>query len=49
MDFHVTDEMSVEKEVDDYITFLIEPRPADALSDLMPKGYKASYLEKLYV
>ena len=43
MDFHVTGEMPVEKEVDDYITFFNEQRPAYALSYLTPKQYRESY------
>ena len=43
MDFHVTGEMPVEKEVDDYITFFNEQRPAYALSYLTPKQYRESH------
>lgn len=46
VDFQVTGEMSVQKEVDDYITFLNELRPVYALSYLTPKQYRESYLEK---
>lgn len=43
MDFHVTGELPVEKEVDDYITFFNEQRPAYALRYLTPKQYRESY------
>ena len=43
MDFHVTGEIPVEKEVDDYITFFNEQRPAYALSYLTPKQYRESH------
>ena len=43
MDFHVTGTESVEKEIDDYIVFFNEQRPAYALNYLTPKQYRESY------
>lgn len=42
-DFHVTGEKSVEDEVDDYIRFFNEERPAYSLGYLTPKQYKEQY------
>lgn len=42
MDLHVTGEMSVEKEIDDYILFFNEQRPAYSLNYLTPKQYRES-------
>lgn len=44
MDFHVTGEGSVEQEVNDYIHFFNEERPAYALNYLTPKQYRESYV-----
>jgi len=49
MDFHVTGEIPVEQEVDDYITFFNEERPVYALSYLIPKQYAEAYFEKFHV
>ena len=43
MDFHVTDDDNVEKEVDDYIVFFNEQRPAYSLGYLTPKQYKEQF------
>ena len=43
MDFHVTGERSIEEEVDAYIAFFNEQRPAYALSYLTPKQYRESF------
>ena len=43
MDFHVTGTESVEQEIDDYVVFFNEQRPAYALNYLTPKQYKESY------
>ena len=43
MDMHITGENSVEKEIDDYIVFFNEQRPAYSLGYLTPKQYKESY------
>ena len=43
MDLHVTGESSVEKEIDDYISFFNEQRPAYSLNYLTPKQYRESY------
>ena len=40
MDFHVTGEKSVEQEVDEYILFFNEQRPAYSLNYLTPKQYR---------
>ena len=40
MDLHVTGEKPVELEIDEYITFFNEQRPAYALGYLTPKQYK---------
>ena len=42
-DFHVTGESPVEKEVDDYITFFNEERPAYSLNYLTPRQYRERY------
>ena len=42
-DFHVTGEREVKDEIDDYIRFFNEERPAYALNYLTPKQYKAVY------
>ena len=43
MDFHVTGSESVEQEIDDYVVFFNEQRPAYALNYLTPKQYRESY------
>ena len=43
MDFHVTGERPVEEEVDEYIVFFNEQRPAYSLGYLTPKQYKDSF------
>lgn len=43
MDFHVTGTESVEQEIDDYVVFFNEQRPAYALNYLTPKQYRESY------
>ena len=43
MDFHVTGERSVKEEVDDYITFFNEQRPAYSLNYLTPVQFRMSY------
>ena len=45
MDFHVTGTESVEQEIDDYIVFFNEQRPAYALNYLTPKQYRESYAQ----
>ena len=42
MDLHVTGESSVEKEIDEYISFFNEKRPAYSLNYLTPKQYRES-------
>lgn len=42
LDFHVTGDSSVEKEIDDYILFFNEQRPAYSLNYLTPKQYRES-------
>ena len=44
MDFHVTGERPIEEEVDAYIAFFNEQRPAYALSYLTPKQYRESFV-----
>ena len=43
MDFHITGEQPVAEQVDDYIKFFNEERPAYALDYLTPKQYKELY------
>lgn len=43
MDLHVTGERSVEREIDDYILFFNESRPAYSLNYLTPKQYRESF------
>jgi len=43
MDFHVTGDGDVEKEVDDYIVFFNEQRPAYSLGYLTPKQYREQF------
>ena len=43
MDFHVTGDASVEQEIDDYIVFFNEQRPAYSLSYLTPKQFREQF------
>lgn len=43
MDLHVTGEKSVEEEVDEYIVFFNEQRPAYSLNYLTPKQYREAH------
>lgn len=43
MDFHVTGERSVKDEIDDYIAFFNEQRPAYSLNYLTPVQFRMSY------
>jgi transposase InsO family protein len=43
MDFHVTGQVPVEKEIDDYIVFFNEQRPAYSLNYMTPLQYRMSY------
>ena len=43
MDFHVTGEKPVEQEIDEYIIFFNELRPAYSLNYLTPKQYKEAH------
>ena len=43
MDFHVTGEKPIKQEIDEYITFFNEQRPAYSLGYLTPKHYKDNY------
>ena len=43
MDFHLTGDRPVETEIDEYITFFNEQRPAYALNYLTPKQYRETY------
>lgn len=43
MDFHVTGDKPVEQEIDEYITFFNEQRPAYSLNYLTPKQYRETY------
>ena len=42
-DLHITGEKPVEKEIDEYITFFNEQRPAYSLNYLTPREYKEKY------
>lgn len=42
-DFHITGNESVEKEIDDYIVFFNEQRPAYSLNYLTPKQYRETF------
>lgn len=44
MDLHITGEKPVKQEVDDYITFFNEQRPAYSLNYLTPKQYREFFL-----
>ena len=43
IDLHVTGEKPIEQEIDDYIVFFNEERPAYSLNYLTPKEYKERY------
>ena len=45
MDLHVTGEKPVEQEIDEYISFFNEQRPAYSLNYLTPKQYREACLE----
>ena len=49
MDFHITGTESVEQEIDDYVVFFNEQRPAYALNYLTPKQYRESYFQNAAV
>ena len=42
-DFHVTDKESIEREIEEYIKFFNEERPAYALGYMTPKQYREAY------
>lgn len=44
-DFHITDNKKIKEEVDEYIQFFNEERPAYALSYLTPKQYREYYTQ----
>ena len=46
MDFHVAGEKPVDQEIDEYIVFFNEQRPAYSLGYLTPKQYKERFAEK---
>ena len=43
-DLHVTSEKTVEQEIDDYIVFFNEERPAYSLNYLTPKQYREAHV-----
>ncbi len=43
MDLHVTGQKPIEKEVDDYITFFNEQRPAYSLNYMTPRQYRETF------
>ena len=43
MDFHISGKKSVKEEIDDYIIFFNEQRPAYALNYLTPKEYREQF------
>ena len=43
MDMHITGERPVEQEIDEYIRFFNEERPAYSLNYLTPKEYRELY------
>lgn len=49
MDLHVTGDKPVQDEVDEYITFFNEQRPAYSLNYLTPKQYRESYSANIAV
>lgn len=44
MDFHISKDGDIQKEIDEYIRFFNEKRPAYSLNYLTPKQYKELYL-----
>lgn len=42
MDFHISGEQAIEKEIDEYISFFNEERPAYSLNYLTPKQFRES-------
>ncbi|MGI6326791.1 MAG: transposase [Saccharofermentanales bacterium] len=42
MDFHISGEQAIEKEIDEYISFFNEKRPAYSLNYLTPKQFRES-------
>ena len=48
MDMHITGEKSVEEEVDEYIVFFNEQRPAYSLGYLTPKQFRESFSNNTY-
>ena len=46
MDFHVTGEKPVDQEIDEYIVFFNEQRPAYSLGYLTPKQYKERFAKE---
>ena len=46
MDFHVTGEEPVDREIDNYLVFFNEQRPAYSLGYLTPKQYKERFAFK---
>ena len=49
MDLYVTGDRPVKEEIDDYIRFFIEGRPAYSLNYLTPKQYREPKSEGCYV
>lgn len=49
MDLHVTGDRPIKEEIDDYIVFFNELRPAYSLNYLTPKQYRESYSSLLAV
>ena len=47
-DFHVTGKASIEQEIEEYIKFFNEKRPAYALGYMTPKQYREAYREDSY-
>jgi len=43
MDFHITGDKPVEQEIDEYILFFNEQRPAYSLNYLTPKQYRETF------
>ena len=46
-DFHITGEHSIEQEIEDYIKFFNEERPAYSLGYKTPKQYREEYMKKV--
>ena len=44
-DFHITGELSISEELNRYIKFFNEERPAYALNYLTPKQFKEKYMQ----